>query len=739
MFSTTLPPYLQQKHAATAMSRRRFLFTSAMVGSALVIGCSSNPTAESKAQVAPPPPPAISPFEAYLAIDANTGQITVYSSQFDMGQNVYHGLATLVAEELEVPVASLRVQGKAGNPAAYGNPMMGGAFQLTGGSSSMPGSWERYRKAGAIARELLKAAAAQKLGVPKTELIARDGQIVHSAKNLTIPYAELVSEAAKLAVPNEVALKPSAQFSQIGKENRFTLYAKEKSTGKQQFTIDVQLPEMRVATIVRAPRFGAVVKSVDDRAAKAIAGVEQVVQIPSGVAVVASNTWAAMQGAAALQIDWDATKAETRSSQQILDAFAQASFDEALKSTQKGDTTKAFANAKAIIEAEYRFPYLAHAALEPLNAIAHKVGDVLHLYGGLQMPDVVQGTCAAIAEIKPEQVALHVLPTGGGFGRRAVADCDVFVEATQIAKAVGFAHPIKLQWLRATDMTGGRYRPAHVHRVKVGVTAAGDISGWQHHIVGQSILKNTPFAAMLKAGIDEASTEGVHNTPYQVADFDLRVTHPESAISVLWWRSVGHTHTAYVMETMIDELASAAGVDPVQFRLKHLAKDARERGVLTLAAEKASWGKLSDSKRFQGIAVHSSFGSFVATVAEVSKGSDGAIKLERCVVVSDCGIVVNPDVVRAQLEGGTGFGLSSILAESLDIEQGGAIQQNYDAYRILRIDGMPVIETHLLASSENPTGIGECAVPPIGPALANAIYKATGKRVRELPYLKEIA
>lgn len=735
MFTTKLAPYIEKKQSVSAMSRRHFLYASALVGSALVIGCSTNPAADPKAEAVPAPPP-ISPFEAYLAIDAVSGQITVYSSQFDMGQHVYHGLATLVAEELEVPVASLQVQGKAGNPAAYGNPMMGGAFQLTGGSSSMPGSWERYRKAGAIARELLKQAASQKLGVPVTELSARDGKIVHTGKNLTIPYAELVSEAAKLPVPSDVVLKASTQFTQIGKEDRFTLYAKEKSTGKRQFTIDVQLPEMRVATIVRAPRFGAVVKTMDDRAAKAVAGVEHVVQIPSGVAVVARNTWAAMQAAGALQIEWDDSKAETRSSKQILDAFAQASFDEALLSTQKGDVKKAFGKAQTLIEAEYRFPYLAHAALEPLNAIAHKEGEVLHLYGGLQMPDVVQGTCAAIAEVKPENIALHVMPTGGGFGRRAVADCDVFVEATQIAKAVGYAYPIKLQWLRATDMTGGRYRPAHLHRVKVGINAAGEISGWQHHIVGQSILKNTPFEAMLKAGVDEASTEGVHNTPYQVSDFDLRVTHPESAISVLWWRSVGHTHTAYVMETMIDELAVATGTDPVQFRLKHLAKDARERAVLELAAQKANWGNTSEPNRFQGIAVHSSFGSFVATVAEVSKASDGSIKVERCVVASDCGTVINPDVVRAQLEGGTGFGLSSILGESLDIEQGGAVQQNYDSYSILRIDGMPRIETHLLASTQNPTGIGECAVPPIGPALANAIFKATGKRVRELPYLK---
>jgi isoquinoline 1-oxidoreductase subunit beta len=729
-----------------AVTRRQFFIASALIGTSLVIGCASTESGEKSAAKAAAPPP-ISPFDAYLSIDAESGAITVYSSQFDMGQHVYHGIATLVAEELNVNVQSLKVLGKAGNPAAYGNPMMGGAFQLTGGSSSMPGSWQRYRQAGAVARTLLLQAAAAKLSVPVSELIADDGQINHAKSARSLRYPELVADAAKLPIPADVTLKTPEQFQQIGREQKWLVNGAEKAHGQLQYTIDLQLPKQRVATVVHSPRFGGTVKSFDASKARAIAGVVDVVKISTGIAVIAEHTWAAFQGAGALAVEWENAQAETRSDQQILDDYVVISSQAGLPSTQKGDAAKALGKAAKTIEAVYRFPYLAHAAMEPLNALAYKFTppaapgqsenvEQLHLYGGLQMPDVVQATCAAIAGVKPEQVILHVMPTGGGFGRRAVADADVFVEATEIAKAIGFAYPIKLQWMRTTDTAAGRYRPAHVHRVKVGLTADGKVSGWQHHIVGQSILKGTPFESMLKEGVDESATEGVHNTPYQLPDFNLQVTHPNSAVSVLWWRSVGHTHTAYVMETMIDEIASSTGIDPVALRLQLLAKDARERAVLQLAADKAGWKQARQPGRFMGIAVHSSFGSFVATVAEISKRADGTIKVERCIVASDCGIVINPDVVRAQLEGGTGFGLGAILAEAVVLENGAAVTQNYDSYKPLRIDGMPIIESYLLPSKESPTGIGECAVPPIGPALANAIFQATGQRVRELPYLK---
>ena len=721
--------------SASTLSRRQFMFGATLIGSALMVGCRMESSDKAATGAAGGKPAAGSPFEAYVAIAAD-GFVTVFASQFDMGQNVYHGLATLVAEELDVALDRVLVEGRAGNPKWYGNLAMGGAFQLTGGSSSMPSSWERYRKAGATARELLKQAAANEWKVAIGELSTANGEVIHAGSDRRAPYGALIAAAAPLTLAGEAALKDPKTWTLIGKHTPTRNDARAKSDGSQEYTIDLKLPGMLVATVAHSPRFGGKVKSFDATAAKAVPGVVEVVQISRGVAVVAQNTWAAMKGREALQVVWDDSGAETRSSEAMFKEFEGLAKQDGKVALQRGDAAGKLGKAKTTIEATYRFPYLAHAAMEPLNAVVHKDGDRLHIHGGLQMPDVVQGTCAQIAGVKPEQVDLHVMKTGGGFGRRAVADSDVFVEATEIAKSLNFRAPIKLQWPREADMTGGRYRPLHVHRVRVGIGEDGKISGWRHHIVGQSIMAGTAFESMMmKDGIDPSSTEGVADTPYSVPDFDVRITHPTSPVPVLWWRSVGHTHTAYVMETMIDEIASATKQDPVALRMSLLADDARERAVLALATEKAGWSPPLAAGRFRGVAVHESFGSYVATVAEISKTADGGIKVERCVVASDCGIVVNPDVVRAQLEGGTGFGLSAMLGEALTLENGAATASNYDAYRVLRIDAMPKVEVHMLPSAASPTGIGECAVPPIGPAVANAIFQATGKRVRNLPYL----
>ena len=714
-----------------ALMRREFLFASALVGSALIIGCKSAPVAElAKALPAP-----INPFDAYIGIQAD-GSVVVYSSQFEMGQGVYHGLATLVAEELEIDVARIKVEGRAGNPALYGNKVMGGAFQLTGGSSSMPGSWDRYRRAGAMARQMLLSAAALKLAVPVSELSISEGVVLHAASAKRMHFGELLNEAAKLALNADIALKAPASWTQIGKEQRFRIDTAAKTSGAQQYTIDLELPGMLNAAILHSPRFGGKLTSFDAAAALKVPGVVNVVQISRGVAVVARSFWAATQGLAVLTAEWDNDKAENRSSAQMFADFDKLAAASGTIAKTQGNASQALDKAAKSISASYHFPYLAHAAMEPLNAVLHKSGEQLHVYGGLQMPDMVKSVCAEITGVAPEQVKLHVMQSGGGFGRRAVPDCEIFAEAAEVAKAMQFVAPIKVPWSRENDMRGGRYRPMHVHQVKVGIDAAGKISGWQHHVVGQSILAGTPFEGMIKNGVDESMTEGLHNSPYQLEDFELQITHPTSPVSVLWWRSVGHTHTAYVMETMIDEIAEASGTDALALRLQLLAKDARERGVLQLAADKAGWGNKALDGRFRGIAVHSSFGSFVATVAEVSKAADGTIKVERCVVASDCGVVINPDIVRAQLEGGTGFGLSAFMTEQLTLENGAAVEGNFDAYKTLRIDSMPVIETHLLASDASPTGIGECAVPTVAPAVANAIFQATGQRVRILPFLK---
>ncbi len=739
MFNGRKLPALDATDAAQTptLSRRQFLLGATLIGSALMVGCRMEASGDAAPAAAPGGKPAAgSPFEAYIAIAAD-GIVTVYSSQFDMGQNSYHGLATLVAEELDVALDNVRVEGRAGNPKWYGNLAMGGAFQLTGGSSSMPSSWERYRKAGAAARELLKQAAAKQWKVVVTELSTANGEVIHAGSDRRAPYGSLIAAAAPLPVPGDVALKDAKAWTLIGKDATSRIDARAKSDGSQPYTIDIQLPGMLVATIAHSPRFGGKPESFDATAAKAVPGVVEVVQISRGVAVVAHNTWAAMKGREALQVTWDDSGAETRSSDAMFAEYETLAKQDGKVALQRGDAAGKLAKAAKTIEATYRFPYLAHAALEPLNAVIHKDGDRLHIHGGLQMPDAVQGACAQIAGVKPEQVDLHVMKTGGGFGRRAVADCDVFVEATEIAKALDFRAPIKLQWTREADMGGGRYRPLHVHRVRVGLDADGNISGWQHHIVGQSIMAGTPFEGMMmKDGIDPTSTEGVVDTPYALPDIDVRMTHPASPVPVLWWRSVGHTHTAYVMQTLLDEVATATGKDPVALRLALLPADARERAVLSLAAEKAGWSQPVAAGRYRGVAVHQSFGSFVATVAEVSKTADGGIQVERCVVASDCGTVINPDIVRAQIEGGTGFGLSAMLGERIALENGAPTAGNYDAYRVLRIDAMPTVEVHMLPSTASPTGIGECAVPPIGPAVANAIFQATGKRVRDLPFLE---
>lgn len=398
---------------------------------------------------------------------------------------------------------------------------------------------------------------------------------------------------------------------------------------------------------------------------------------------------------------------------------------------------KAFASAAKVIEATYEFPYLAHAALEPLNAVAMKTGDMIEVWGGHQMPDLYQFIVSQVAGTTPDKVKLHVMKTGGGFGRRAVFDADVVAEATAVAKALDWKHPVKVQWTRDNDIKGGRYRPAYVHRVKAGLDASGKLVAWNNHIVGQSILTGTVFESMLVTnGVDLTSVEGASNIPYAVPNMKVELSTMEAGVPVLWWRSVGSTHTAYAVESFLDEVAEAAGKDPVEFRLAMLEKSPRHAAVLKLAAEKAGWGNELAEGRYRGIAIAESFSSVVAQVVEISMPKGGDLKVERVVAAVDCGTVINPDQVKAQVEGGIGFGLGAILQEELTLTAGKVDQENYDAYTPLRINQMPVVEVHIVVTDAAPTGIGEPGVPPIGPALANAVYAATKKRVRVLPFAK---
>jgi len=712
-------------------SRRQFLVGAAVAGAGLSVSFRV-PGARAAAEAEP------NPFNAYVTISPDN-KVTILSAHMDMGQGCYHGIATLVAEELEADRDQLQVEGAAGNAKLYGNVAWGGTAQGTGGSSAMFSSFDRYRKAGALARTMLVNAAAKEWNVPAGEIKVEKGVLSHaSGKQAT--FGELAEAAAKEQVPAEVALKPRQQWKLIGSENFRRIDSREKATGQQHYTIDVKLPGMLTAVVAHPPLFGATVKSFDAAPAKAVKGVVDVVQISRGVAVVAKNTWAAMKGRDALKVEWDDSAAEKRGSAELFSEYLkQIDQPGALVAAQRGEVEPALKGAAKVIEATYQFPYLAHAALEPMDAVAHKNGDVLEIWGGHQIPDLYQAVGAQLAGVKPENVTLHVMKTGGGFGRRAVSDADIIVEAVETAKAIGWKAPVKVLWTREDDMRGGRYRPLFVHKIKVGLDQAGNIVGWHHRQVGQSILTGTLFEAMVKDGIDASSVEGVSDTPYAITNFRSEVINAKAGVPVLWWRSVGHTHTAYAMETMIDNIAQAAGKDPADLRRELLKDHPRHLAVLDVVTEKAGWGTELPKGKFRGLALHESFGTVVGEVAEIAMDEKGGFKVERVVCAVDCGTAINPDQIRAQMEGGIGFGLGSVLHEELTLTNGQVDQTNYDSYLPLRIEEMPKVETYIVPSDATPSGVGEPGVPPIGPAVANALASANGKRVRILPFAKGLS
>ena len=600
----------------------------------------------------------------------------------------------------------------------------------------MASSWDRYRKAGAVARMMLVEAAAKDWGVPASEVTAKLGLLTH-AGGKSASYGDMAAKAALMPVPAEPALKAKADWTQIGNAGLKRYDSRSKTDGSHAFTIDVKLDGMKTAVMIHPPKFGATVKSFDGAEAKKLKGVVDVVQISRGIAVIADHMWAAIKGREVVKVAWDEAKAETRSSADIIAEYKkQAAGAPTVLARNDGDVTAGFASAAKTIEAEFEFPYLAHAALEPLNAVAQKSGDMIEIWGGHQMPDMYQFIASQVAGVTPDKIKLHVMKTGGGFGRRAVFDADVIAEAVEIGRVTGWAWPVKVQWTRENDMKGGRYRPAYVHRLKAGVDADGKLVAWENHIVGQSIMAGTPFEAMMVTnGVDPTSTEGAMNIPYGIPNVSVGLSSMKTGVPVLWWRAVGSTHTAYAVETFLDEVAEAVGKDPVELRLSMLADKPRHAAVLKLAAEKAGWSTTPAAGRHRGIALAESFSTIVAQVVEISMDGSNP-KVERVVCALDCGVAVNPDQVVAQMQGGIGFGLGAIQAEEITLNGGEVEQANYDTYTPLRINQMPVVEVHIVPSDAAPTGAGEPGVPPIGPALANAIHAATKKRIRVLPMAK---
>ena len=722
--------------AKTEASRRQFMLGALAAGGGLAVGFHLPASSAAAAAETAADADRASAFTPYLTIDKD-GKVMVLSSQFEMGQGSYNGLATLVAEELDADWDSIDVRGVAGNVKAYGNVAFGGAIQGTGGSTSMVTSWERYRKAGAAARAMLVAAAASQWGVQAEEITVSNGVLAHPSGK-TGGFGEFAPRAAAIPVPADVKLKEPGDWKLIGNPKLKRFDSARKANGTEQYTIDVKLPGMLTAVMIHPPMFGAKVKSFDATAARAVKGVVDVVETPRGVAVVAEHMWAAIKGREAVKVEWDETAAEKRGTPELMAMYRDLAGKTPTAFARKdGDVEARFAGAAKVLEATFEFPYLAHSAMEPLNAVARRNEDgTLEIWGGHQFPDVYQMLAGQIVGITPDKVQLHVMKTGGSFGRRAVFDGDVVVESVYVAKAIGFRAPVKVQWTREDDMRAGRYRPAYVHKLKAGIDDKGKLVAWSDHVVGQSIMAKTMFEGMVKNGVDPTSVEGASNLPYAIPNQTVGLTTTDVGVPVLWWRSVGSTHTAFAAETFIDEVAEAAGSDPIDFRLSMLDPQSRHAVVLKLAAEKAGWKEPLPKGRFRGVAVAESFGSVVAQIAEVSTDDSGGIKVERVVAAVDCGLAVNPDQVRAQV--GIGFGLGAILGEEITLTAGKVDQGNFDMYTPLRIDAMPDVEVHILATANPPSGIGEPGVPPIGPAVANAIYKALGKRIRNMPFSKAL-
>lgn len=709
-------------------SRRRFLKNGAVLGGGLVVAFVIPDSKRFALAETPAPGAASFAPNAFLRVGSDDS-VTVLLAHSEMGQGVWTGLAMLIAEELDADWTTIKVE-HAPAAQAYAHPNFG--IQMTGGSTSTWSEFERYRQAGATARALLVQAAAQLFGVAPAAIRTENGEAI--AGNQRVRYGELADAAGQLQVPDPamLKLKEAKDWKIIGKPTK-RLDTPEKISGRAQFGMDVQFDGLLTALVARAPVFGAQVKSFDATAAKAVLGVRQVVQVPSGIAVVADHYWAAKLGRDALKVDWDLGPYAGLDSDQLHEQFRTLAASRGRTAAQGGDARAALGQAAKTLEAEYAVPYLAHAPMEPLNCTVRLGPDRCEIWTGTQFQTVDQQVSAQITGLKPEQVEIHTTFLGGGFGRRATPTADFVAEAVQVAKAA--RAPVKTVWSREDDVRGGYYRSAFVHRARIGLGADGLPSAWEQVIVGQSLAAGTPFEAMMvHDGVDHTSVEGVADSPYLKALVHHHVSlhSPQTGIPVLWWRSVGHSHSAFVMESLIDELAHAAGKDPLEYRRLLLKEQPRHLGVLNLAAQKAGWGSPLAEGRARGVAVHESFGSFVAQVAEVSL-EKGAIRVHRVVCAVDCGVAVNPEGIAAQMESGVAFGLGAALHSKLTFKQGRVQQSNFHDYQVLRLNEMPAVETHIVPSTDKMGGIGEVAVPPIAPAVANALFALTGQRLRELP------
>lgn len=706
----------------TGMQRRDFLKISVAASGGLLVGFQfpgivSVASAQSSANSFMP--------NAFVRIGTDE-RITVIVNHSEMGQGVYTSLPMLLAEELDADWTKVGYESAPVDP-KYNHPAFG--LQMTGGSSSVWSGLEQFRQAGAAARALLVAAAAQQWNVDAATCRTESGAVLDPS-NRKLTYGQLVGAAAKLTPPANVQLKDPKTFKLIGKPIK-RLDTPVKLNGAAVFGIDVKLPGMLTAVIARPPIFGAKMKSFDDSRARSMAGVRKIVAVPAGVAVIADTFWQAKMARDVLQVDWDEGSMQNFSTSQMMQEFRERAKSTGTSVRKDGDAAGALANAAKKIEAVYEVPYLSHLMMEPLNCVVDLRPDSCEVWTGSQFQTVDRANAAKVAGLPNEKVQLHTTFLGGGFGRRANPQSDFVVEAVHVAKAAGA--PVKVIWTREDDMRGGWYRPAFLHAIEGGIDASGNAVSWRSRLVGQSIMKGTPFAAMfMKGNYDPASVEGVDDLPYAIPNLTVESHQAEINVPVQWLRSVGHSHTAFAVECFVDELAALAQKDPYQFRRQLLQKQSRHLGVLDLAAQKAGWDKPLPKGMGRGIAVHFAFGSYSALVAEVSV-TDGKVRVHRMVCAIDCGQYVNPGIIAAQLEGGAIFGASAALFQELTFEHGRLQQTNFNSFPVMRINECPEFETHIVESNEKAGGIGEPSVPCAAPAIANAVFAATGKRIHRLP------
>ncbi len=716
--------------AATEMKRREFLKAGAALGGGLLISLYV-PEFVSAARAGADSAAKPAALNAFVRIGTDE-TVTVISNHSEMGQGIYTSLPMLLNEELEADWARVRVE-SCPVEAVYNHTVFG--MIMTGGSTTTNSEYDRFRKMGAMARIMLIAAAAQSWNVDPQTCHAEKGFVVHAASGRRASYGSLAEAASAIAPPKDIPLKDPKDFTLVGKPTH-RLDTPSKTNGTAQFGLDVYIPGMLTAVVARAPVFGGKVASFNADKAKAIAGVVNVVQVPSGVAVIAKGFWPAKLGREKLEITWDDGPGAALSTVEMREMFSAMSKTPGLVARKVGDPAAALAGAAMTITAEYEVPYLAHCMMEPLNTVVDLHEDRCEIWTGSQFQTGDRAAAAKVAGLKPEQVTLHTTLLGGGFGRRANPASDFVSEATEVAKAA--KAPVKVVWTREDDIRGGWYRPMWYDHFVAGLDASGNPVAWTHTIVGQSIMAGTLFEAFgIKGGIDSASVEGAADILYGIPNLQVDLHSPKNEVPVQWWRSVGHSHTGFSVEAFLDEVAHAGGKDPYQLRRTLLANQPRMLAVLDLAAQKANWGGPLPAGHARGIATHFSFDSYVAQVAEVSVEKDGTVRVHRVVAAVDCGRTVNPDTVKGQLEGGIIFGLTATLKTEITLEKGRVQQRNFNDYPMVRMFESPAIEVYIVPSTEHPTGVGEPGVPPVASAVANAIFAATGKRVRRLPIKPE--